>query len=67
MIDFTSRLKKEIDTNIERIECSEVSIITKPLKASRVLADTFKQLKSFIMPYNFPGEEEEILFFIAVR
>lgn len=33
MIQFTSRLKKEIDTKIEQIECSEISMINKSLKA----------------------------------
>lgn len=62
MIQFTSCLKKEIDTKIELIECSEISMITKSLDASRVLANAFNQLKIFILSYNFK-EEEEIYFF----
>lgn len=32
MILFTSHLKKEVDIKIERIECSEISMITKSLQ-----------------------------------
>jgi len=67
MIHFTSRLKKEIDANIEQIESSEISAITKSLEASRILADAFNQLKTFILSYNFRNEEEEILFFKDVK
>lgn len=63
MIRFTSHLKKEIDIKIEQIECSEMSMITKSLDASRVLAKAFNQLKAFILSYNFKDEEEEIYFF----
>lgn len=63
MIQFTSCLKKEIDAKIEQIECSEISMITKSLEASRILTDAFSQLKAFILSYNFKDEEEEIFFF----
>ena len=67
MIQFTTHLKKEVDANIEQIECSEVSVITKSLEASRVLAKAFNQLKAFILPYNFKDEEEEIIFFKEIK
>lgn len=63
MIQFASFLKKEIDTKIEQIECSETSMITKSLDASRILAEAFNQLKVFILSYTFKDEEEEIYFF----
>lgn len=44
MIQFTSSLKKEVDIKVEQIECSEVSVITKSLEASRMIADAFNQL-----------------------
>ncbi len=50
MIQFSSRLKKEIDTKIEQIECSEISMINKSLKASRIFADAYNQLKICISP-----------------
>lgn len=62
MIQFTSSLKKEVDVKVEQIECSEISIVTKSLEASRVLTDAFKQLKAFILAYDFQNEEEEISF-----
>jgi hypothetical protein len=67
MIQFTSRLKKEIDTKIEQIECSEISMINKSLDASRVLREAFKQLKAFILSYSFKDEDEEIFFFKDVK
>jgi hypothetical protein len=67
MIQFTSRLKKEIDTKIEQIECSEISMINKSLKASRIFADAYNQLKTFILSYTFQSEEEEILFFKEIK
>lgn len=67
MIQFTTNLKKEIDAKIEEIESSEISAITKSLKASRMLADAFNQLKTFILSYTFNDEEEEILFFKEIK
>jgi hypothetical protein len=63
MLQFTSRLKKEADLKIEQIECSEVSVITKSLDASRVLTEAFNQLKTFVLSYDFKDEDEEIFFF----
>jgi hypothetical protein len=67
MIQFASCLKKEIDAKIEQIECSEISMITKSLEASRMLVEAFRQLKSFILSYSFKDEEEEIFFFKDVK
>jgi hypothetical protein len=67
MIQFTSRLKKEIDAKIEQIECSEISMITKSLEASRILAEAYNQLKTFILSNTFQSEEEEILFFKEIK
>lgn len=67
MIQFTSRLKKEIDAKIEIIESSEISMITKSLESSRVLSEACKQLKAFILSYTFQSEEEEILFFKEIK
>lgn len=52
-----------MDIRIEQIECSEISMISKSLEASRILAEAFNQLKSFILSYNFKDEDEEIFFF----
>lgn len=67
MIPFTSSLKKEIDAKLEEIESSEISAITKSLKASRMLADAFNRLKTFILSYTFNDEEEEIMFFKEIK
>ncbi|MBB4035381.1 hypothetical protein GGR21_001274 [Dysgonomonas hofstadii] len=67
MLRFTSRLKKEVDAEIEKIEYSEISSMTKSLEASRVLREAYTQLKTFILSYNFQNEEEEILFFKEIK
>ena len=67
MLQFTARLKKEVDAKIEKIECSEISMISKSLEASRVLVEAFNQLKVFILSYRFKDEDEEILFFKEVK
>lgn len=63
MIQYASNLKKDIDVKIEQIECSEISMITKSLEASRMLTDAVYQLKKIVLSYNFIDEEEEIFFF----
>lgn len=40
MLRFTSRLKKEVDAEIEKIEYSEISSMIKSLEASRVRSKT---------------------------
>ncbi|MDR2039010.1 MAG: RteC domain-containing protein [Bacteroidales bacterium] len=67
MIQFTSRLKKEVDAEIERIEHMEISSMTKSLEASRVLREAYTQLKAFVSSYAFSSEEEEILFFKEIK
>lgn len=67
MIPFTSGLKKEIDAKLEEIESLEISAITKSLKASRMLADAFNRLKTFILSYTFNDDEEEIMFFKEIK
>ncbi|MDR3057829.1 MAG: RteC domain-containing protein [Prevotella sp.] len=67
MIQFTSRLKKEVDAEIERIEHTEVSSMRKSLEASRVLREAYSQLKAFVLSYTFPSEEDEILFFKEIK
>ena len=67
MLQFCSCLKKEIDAEIEKIENSEISSMTKSLEASRLLRDAYNELKSFISSYTFQSEEEEILFFKEIK
>jgi RteC protein. len=67
MIQFTSCLKKEVDAEIEKIEHSEISSMTKSLEASCVLKEAYSQLKAFTLSHNFQSEEEEILFFKEIK
>jgi hypothetical protein len=67
MIQFTSHLKKEVDAEIERIEHTEINLMTKSLEVSRVLRKAYNQLKEFILSYDFQSEEEEILFFKEIK
>ncbi|NDW12000.1 RteC protein [Bacteroides sp. 214] len=67
MINFTTSLRKMVDAKIEQIECSEASMITKSLEASRMLSDAVCQLKVFILSHTFKDEEEEIFFFKDIK
>lgn len=67
MLQFSSRLRKEVDVKIENIEHSDLSSMTKSLEASSVLRNAYNQLKTFILAYNFQSEEEEILFFKEIK
>jgi len=67
MIHFTSRLKKEVDAEIEKIENSKVNLMTKSLEASRVLKKAYNELKTFVLSHTFQSEEEEILFFKEIK
>ena len=67
MIDYVNKLKKEVDAEIEQIECSEACMIKKSLEASRILAAAFDCLKVFIRSYDFQDEDEEIRFFKEVK
>ncbi len=60
-------LKKRYMLKLSKSECSEVSVITKSLEASRVLADAFKQLKLFVMSHNFKNDDDEISFFKEIK
>lgn len=67
MIQFTSRLKNEVDAKVEQMERAELSTMTKSLEASRILREAFNQLRAFVLSYDFQGEEEEILFFKEIK
>ncbi len=67
MLQFTSCLKKEVDAEIEKIECSETCMINKSLEASRILIEAFARLKEFILSYEFKNDDEEILFFKVIK
>ena len=67
MFEYTTRLRKETDELIEKIESSESNILKKSLEASHVLAEAFNQLKTFILSYQFKDEEEEVTFFKEIK
>ena len=67
MIDFVKKLKKEVGTEIRRIEAMDASSLKKSLQASRVLGAAFNRLKNFIMVYRFRDDAEEIHFFKHVK
>lgn len=67
MLEYTSKLRKETDEAIERIESSDSNILKKSLEASHILAEAFDRLKSFILSYQFRDEEEEVTFFKEIK
>lgn len=67
MLKFISKLKKEIDTKIEKIENSDSCMTIKAREASRVLGEAFIRLKEFVASYQFENEDEEIYFFKEIK
>jgi hypothetical protein len=67
MIEYITKLRKETDELIDHIESTDSNVLKKSLEASRVLAEAFDQLKSFILSYQFKDEEEEISFFKEIK
>jgi hypothetical protein len=67
MLEYISKLRKETDEAINRIESSGFNVLKKSLEASHVLAEAFDQLKTFILSYQFKNEEEEISFFKEIK
>lgn len=67
MFNYITKLRKETDELVEKIESSESNILKKSLEASHVLAKAFNQLKTFIYSYKFKNEEEEISFFKEIK
>lgn len=67
MFEYVAILRKETDDAIDRIESSDSNILKKSLEASRVLADAFDKLKTFILSYEFRDEAEEIMFFKEIK
>lgn len=67
MVKYVTKLRKETDELVERIESANSNILKKSLEASHVLAEAFDQLKTFILSYQFTNEEEEINFFKEIK
>lgn len=67
MIDFTTRIKEEVDQKIREIETCEDNVIVRSLAASEMFEEVFDRLKQFIAGYTFTDQAEEILFFREVK
>ena len=67
MIYFIAKLREETDELVESIESSDSNILKKSLEASHVLAESFDQLKAFILSYQFKDKQEEITFFKEIK
>lgn len=67
MIDFTTRLQKELDTQLLEIEAQEEDFIIKTQKSKDCINQTLALLKTFILQYQFKSKEEEILFFKEIK
>ena len=67
MLEYITNLRKQTDELIENIESSNNNVLKKSLEASRVLAESFDNLKQFILSYKFRDEMEEITFFKEIK
>lgn len=67
MIEYITKLRKQTDELIDRIESSESNALKKSMEASLILAEAFDKLKQFILSYQFKNEIEEITFFKEIK
>ncbi|MBN2777042.1 MAG: RteC domain-containing protein [Bacteroidales bacterium] len=67
MLEYITNLRKQTDELIDNIESSNNNVLKKSLEASRVLAESFDNLKQFILSYKFRDDMEEITFFKEIK
>jgi len=67
MIKFTSTLYEQLAEALQEIALQSENTLQKAERSHRVAQSTIKELKSFILDYNFGDKEEEILFFKDIK
>lgn len=67
MIQFTNRLKTEVDQSLSVIRAKETGTLKKSEEITSLLKDAFNRLRFFIHEYRFRDEAEEILFFKEIK
>lgn len=64
---FISKLNKNLNSQLQKIDLEEPDIIRKSHKSIHCVKDSLTQLKEFILQHNFCNEAEEIRFFKEIK
>lgn len=67
MQPFISKLNKNLNAQLQKIDLEESNFIIKAQKSIVCLNSTLSKLRTFILNYTFLNEDEEILFFKEIK
>lgn len=67
MKEYTENIRHEISNTIQTIESTNKDLLPKREQIISAIGNSLKQLKSFIIKYEFKNPNEEILFFKEIK
>ena len=67
MQQFITKLNKNLNAQLQKIDLEETNLIIKAQKSIVCLNSALSRLRTFILNYTFKNEEEEIQFFKVIK
>jgi RteC protein len=67
MQPFITKLNKDLNVQLQKIELEETNLIFKAQKSIVCLNSVLIKLRTFILNYTFKDEDEEIMFFKVIK
>ena len=67
MQPFITKLNKNLNAHLQKIDLEESNFIIKAQKSIVCIKSTLNKLRTFVLNYTFRNEEEEILFFKEIK
>ena len=67
MQPFITKLNKNLNSQLQKIELEEIDLIIKAQKSIRCIKSALNKVRTFVLNYTFNNEEEEILFFKEIK
>lgn len=67
MNQFTTKLRQEVNSNLDTIKISEKDIVIRFGKSIEIVEAALLQLRDFTLSYTFVNEEQEISFFKEIK
>lgn len=67
MKNFTLKLNKDLNAQLQKIDSEEIDLIKKSQKSIFCLKNSLNTLKAFTLNYTFKNEDEEIQFFKEIK
>ena len=64
---FITKLNKNLNTQLQKIDLEETNLIIKAQKSIICINSSLSKLRTFILNYTFKDENEEILFFKVIK